>query len=121
MEGLLCTLCRPVASGPGGADELAHALGQTRVQLGANMAAVAQPLPLKSAGESPSAQPHTPLPPHEDAIVFFGIIDILQEYNMSKRLEHGLKSMRHDGATISAVEPRQYSRRFQDFMGQVFV
>lgn len=110
---------RPVASGPGGADELAHALGQTRVQLGANMAAVAQALPPREAGNSPTAQ-QQPLPPHEDAIVFFGIIDILQEYNMSKRLEHSLKSMRHDGATISAVDPRQYSRRFQDFMRHVF-
>lgn len=26
-----------------------------------------------------------------------GIIDILQPYNMRKRLEHGFKSMRYDG------------------------
>ncbi|KAK9800236.1 hypothetical protein WJX73_003652 [Symbiochloris irregularis] len=110
---------RPVASGPGSADELAHALGQTRVQLGANMAAVAQALPPRDAEGGPDSQ--QPLPPHEDAIVFFGIIDILQEYNMTKRLEHGLKSMRHDGTTISAVDPRQYSRRFQDFMRKVFI
>lgn len=45
-----CCGRRPVASGPGGADELAHALGQTRVQLGANMPAVAQSLPASSSG-----------------------------------------------------------------------
>lgn len=127
-HGIACALLtpgpvrtgRPVATGPGSADELAHALGQTRVQLGANMAAVAQPIvPGRDGRDSPSGQ----LPPaaNEDAIVFFGVIDILQEYNMTKRLEHGLKSIRHDGSTISAVDPKQYSRRFQDFMRHVFV
>lgn len=66
-------------------------------------------------------QPQSPTSPNEDAIVFFGIIDILQEYNLGKRFEHGLKAMRHDGATISAVEPKQYSRRFQDFLKRLFV
>lgn len=44
-----------------------------------------------------------------------------QEYNMSKRLEHGYKSMFNDGRTISAVNPKTYSRRFQEFLGNVFV
>ena len=78
-------------------------------------------LPLLTQSWYTAGEPQTPLPPHEDAIVFFGVIDILQEYNMSKRLEHSLKSMRHDGATISAVDPRQYSRRFQEFLKHVFV
>lgn len=45
----------------------------------------------------------------------------LQEYNMSKRLEHGYKAMIHDGRAISAVDPRHYSRRFQEFMKKLFV
>ena len=40
---------------------------------------------------------------------------------MSKRLEHGVKSLRHDGSTISAVDPRTYSYRFQEFISKVFV
>lgn len=37
----------------------------------------------------------------------------LQEYNVSKRVEHRFKSLVHDGRTISAVSPVAYSRRFQ--------
>ena len=40
---------------------------------------------------------------------------------MSKRLEHSVKSLRHDGSTISAVGPRTYSHRFQHFISKVFV
>lgn len=46
---------------------------------------------------------------------------LLQEYNMSKRLEHGYKSIFNDGRTISAVDPKQYSRRFQEFLKNIFV
>ncbi len=46
---------------------------------------------------------------------------LLQEYNMSKRFEHSFKSLSHDGSTISAVNPRAYANRFQDFMKKVFV
>lgn len=49
----------------------------------------------------------------EDAILYFGIIDMLQEYNVSKRVEHRFKSFVHDPRTISAVSPVAYSRRFQ--------
>ena len=45
----------------------------------------------------------------------------VQEYNVAKRVEHSVKALRHDGSTISAVDPRTYSRRFQDFIGKVFV
>lgn len=45
----------------------------------------------------------------------------VQEYNMSKRFEHSFKSLSHDGSTISAVNPRAYANRFQDFMKKVFV
>jgi 1-phosphatidylinositol-4-phosphate 5-kinase len=40
---------------------------------------------------------------------------------MSKRLEHGYKSIFKNGRTISAVDPRHYSRRFQEFLKKVFV
>lgn len=31
------------------------------------------------------------------AIYFMGIIDILQDYNLRKQLEHGIKSLQYDG------------------------
>ncbi|XP_010675169.2 phosphatidylinositol 4-phosphate 5-kinase 1 [Beta vulgaris subsp. vulgaris] len=56
-----------------------------------------------------------------DVIVYFGIIDILQDYDISKRLEHAYKSFQVDAASISAVDPKLYSKRFRDFMHRVFV
>ena len=56
----------------------------------------------------------------EDVVVYFGIIDILQEYNLQKKLEHRFKSIAHDGKTISAVDPTAYAERFMRFMRRVF-
>ncbi|XP_062000201.1 phosphatidylinositol 4-phosphate 5-kinase 6-like [Rosa rugosa] len=56
-----------------------------------------------------------------DVILFFGIIDILQDYDISKRLEHAYKSFQYDPTSISAVDPKQYSRRFRAFIFRVFV
>lgn len=54
-------------------------------------------------------------------ILNFGIIDILQDYDISKKLEHAYKSLQVDSTSISAVDPKLYSRRFRDFIGRVFV
>jgi 1-phosphatidylinositol-4-phosphate 5-kinase len=55
-----------------------------------------------------------------DVVLFFGIIDILQDYDISKKLEHAYKSMQYDPTSISAVDPKQYSKRFRDFIFRVF-
>ncbi|KAI9161895.1 hypothetical protein LWI28_021812 [Acer negundo] len=55
-----------------------------------------------------------------EVIMFFGIIDILQDYDITKKLEHAYKSFQYDPTSISAVDPRQYSRRFRDFIFKVF-
>ncbi|KAF9596848.1 hypothetical protein IFM89_013896 [Coptis chinensis] len=55
-----------------------------------------------------------------DVVLFFGIIDILQDYDISKKLEHAYKSFQYDPTSISAVDPRQYSRRFRDFIYKCF-
>lgn len=52
--------------------------------------------------------------------MFFGIIDILQDYDISKKLEHAYKSIQYDPTSISAVDPKQYSRRFRDFLLKIF-
>lgn len=55
-----------------------------------------------------------------EVVLFFGIIDILQDYDISKRLEHAYKSIQFDPTSISVVDPRQYSRRFRDFIFRIF-
>ncbi|KAL6870668.1 hypothetical protein ACP4OV_014516 [Aristida adscensionis] len=55
-----------------------------------------------------------------DVILFFGIIDILQDYDISKKLEHAYKSMQYDPNSISAVDPMQYCKRFRDFIYKAF-
>ena len=54
-------------------------------------------------------------------ILFFGIIDILQDYDISKKLEHAYKSIQYDSTSISAVDPKLYAKRFKDFMYRAFI
>lgn len=87
------------------------------IRLGANMPArvervVRRSIEIQLVGE-PTGQLY-------EVILFFGIIDILQDYDISKKLEHAFKSMHHDPTSISAVDPRQYSKRFRDFLFRVF-
>ncbi|PHU16899.1 Phosphatidylinositol 4-phosphate 5-kinase 4 [Capsicum chinense] len=55
-----------------------------------------------------------------NAILCLGIIDILQDYDISKRLEHAYKSLQVDPTSISAVDPKLYSKRFRDFISKIF-
>lgn len=45
-----------------------------------------------------------------------GVIDILTPYSLSKKLEHGFKSLVFPKDSISAVNPADYARRFLKFM-----
>ncbi|GMH39027.1 hypothetical protein BSKO_06925 [Bryopsis sp. KO-2023] len=94
---------RPKAYGEGGTDALAYDFGYDRVQLGKNMAATA----ITVQGNERTA---------DNVVLYFGIIDILQAYNVQKKLEHGFKSIVHDGKSISAIDPAKYAHRFQRFM-----
>lgn len=51
-----------------------------------------------------------------DDIYFVGIIDILQEYNINKRVETIFKGFTHDVSQISSVDPVTYAKRFIKFM-----
>lgn len=55
-----------------------------------------------------------------DVVLYLGIIDILQEYNISKKVEHAYKSIQFDSISISAVDPTFYSERFLEFIQKVF-
>jgi len=52
----------------------------------------------------------------ENLLLFIGVIDILQSYRMSKKLEHFWKSLVHDGDNISVHRPDFYAKRFQSFL-----
>ncbi|KAI7739492.1 hypothetical protein M8C21_003789, partial [Ambrosia artemisiifolia] len=56
-----------------------------------------------------------------EVVLYFGIIDILQDYDISKKLEHAYKSLQADPTSISAVDPKLYSKRFRDFISRIFV
>ncbi|XP_022764375.1 phosphatidylinositol 4-phosphate 5-kinase 6-like [Durio zibethinus] len=89
------------------------------IRLGINMPARAEKMVRKSDCETQLVGEPTGV--LYDVILFFGIIDILQDYDISKKLEHAYKSMQYDPTSISAVDPKQYSKRFRDFIYKIFV
>lgn len=56
-----------------------------------------------------------------DVVLYLGIIDILQEYNLKKKVELAYKSFKYDPMSISVMEPTPYSKRFVNFLERVFV
>ncbi|XP_004307106.1 PREDICTED: phosphatidylinositol 4-phosphate 5-kinase 6 [Fragaria vesca subsp. vesca] len=88
------------------------------IRLGINMPAWAEKTVRKTDEAQLVGEPTGDL---YDVILFFGIIDILQDYDISKKLEHAYKSFQYDPTSISAVDPKQYSRRFRAFIFRVFV
>ncbi|KAG6494751.1 hypothetical protein ZIOFF_042512 [Zingiber officinale] len=95
------------------------------VRLGANMPARAEHatrnglvsfIPASSGMSTPTASGEL-----YDVLLYFGIIDILQDYDITKKLEHAYKSLQVDPNSISAVDPKLYSRRFRDFISKIFI
>ncbi|XP_022938940.1 phosphatidylinositol 4-phosphate 5-kinase 6-like isoform X1 [Cucurbita moschata] len=117
--------CTPVGNGDHdglGLDSCIPRMATSRwasTSLGINMEAKAEKTIRKSDLENQLIG--EPTGERYDVILFFGIIDILQDYDISKKLEHAYKSMQYDPTLISAVDPKQYSKRFRDFVFKVFV
>ncbi|XP_022993785.1 phosphatidylinositol 4-phosphate 5-kinase 6-like isoform X1 [Cucurbita maxima] len=117
--------CTPVGNGDHdglGLDSCISRMATSRwasTSLGINMEAKAEKTIRKSDLEGQLIG--EPTGERYDVILFFGIIDILQDYDISKKLEHAYKSMQYDPTLISAVDPKQYSKRFRDFVFKVFV
>ncbi|OIV99060.1 hypothetical protein TanjilG_32319 [Lupinus angustifolius] len=90
------------------------------IKLGINMPARAELTRRRSVCDPPElvGEPTGEL---YDIIIFFGIIDVLQNYDISKKLEHAYKALQCDPSSISAVDPRLYSKRFRDFIFSIFV
>ncbi|GBG74295.1 hypothetical protein CBR_g18706 [Chara braunii] len=104
---------RPMLGSDCGTDALAFHFGRSKVQLGVNMAATAISV---EAGTLKETEPKQV----KDVVLYFGIIDILQEYDMRKWAENAIKSVQYDGAAISAVDPALYAHRFKEFMFRAF-
>lgn len=51
-----------------------------------------------------------------DEIYYCGVIDILQQYNLTKRAENFFKGFFHNREQISAVDSKTYAARFVKFM-----
>ncbi|CAM6114143.1 unnamed protein product [Calypogeia fissa] len=91
-----------------------------RIQLGVNMPARADRIPRRHRHDTNATLEKEIFGESYDVVLYFGIIDILQEYDISKRIEHAYKSLQFDSASISAVEPRLYAKRFQEFIEKTF-
>ena len=101
---------RPMPADGVGSEQLSEAMGVTYIgssrELGVSM-------PATIIFNDKSKEPR-------DALLFFAIIDILQDYNARKQFENLGKSVVYNRNEISAVSPKMYSRRFQDFLAKVF-
>ncbi|CAA0818482.1 Phosphatidylinositol 4-phosphate 5-kinase 1 [Striga hermonthica] len=88
------------------------------IRLGANMPARVE----RVAGRSDfnNLRPSRSREVHE-VVLYFGVIDILQDYDISKKLERAYKSLQVDPTSISAVDPKLYSKRFREFIGRIFI
>ncbi|XP_068470286.1 phosphatidylinositol 4-phosphate 5-kinase 7-like isoform X2 [Phaseolus vulgaris] len=93
-------------------DLLLPGTARLRVQLGVNMPAQAT----RKVQEDKVEESEVELFEVYDVVLYMGIIDILQEYTVKKKLEHACKSLQHDPMTISVVKPKTYAERFISFM-----
>ncbi|MFS7962712.1 putative 1-phosphatidylinositol-4-phosphate 5-kinase [Helianthus anomalus] len=96
------------------------------IRLGANMPARAERMGRRSDFDQYTPGGFNSLTPSRsgetyEVVLYFGIIDILQDYDISKKLEHAYKSLQADPTSISAVDPKLYSKRFRDFISRIFV
>ncbi|KAK1260978.1 Phosphatidylinositol 4-phosphate 5-kinase 9 [Acorus gramineus] len=103
---------RASAAGDEEVDLLLPGTARFQIQLGVNMPARAEHIPKEDRTQLF----------HEvyDVVLYVGIIDILQDYNISKKIEHAYKSLQFDSLSISAVDPMFYSQRFLEFIQKVF-
>ncbi|KAM7531703.1 hypothetical protein LguiB_035113 [Lonicera macranthoides] len=100
------------ATGDEEVDLLLPGTARLQIQLGVNMPARAEYIP----GEDETEIFHEAY----DVVLYLGVIDILQEYNIHKKIEHAYKSFQFDSISISAVDPTFYSNRFLEFIQKVF-
>jgi hypothetical protein len=83
-----------------------------------NMTALAVPGRCLAA---PKGVVQLPLPKESQPVVLnFGIIDFLQEYNLTKHSENVWKSFVVGQQNISSVDSKSYADRFDRFISDIF-
>ncbi|KAK9070999.1 hypothetical protein SSX86_009567 [Deinandra increscens subsp. villosa] len=97
-------------------DLLLPGTARLRVQLGVNMPAQAN----RKVSQDVSDPEEVELFEVYDVVLYMGIIDILQDYSMRKKIEHAYKSVRYDPMSISVADPKFYANRFISFLEKVF-
>ncbi|ESW34790.1 hypothetical protein PHAVU_001G181400 [Phaseolus vulgaris] len=103
---------RASSAGDEEVDLLLPGTARLQIQLGVNMPSRAEQI----SGKQEQQKLHSVY----DVVLYLGIIDILQDYNMTKKIEHAYKSLHFDSLSISAVDPTFYSHRFLEFIQKVF-
>jgi 1-phosphatidylinositol-4-phosphate 5-kinase len=59
---------------------------------------------------------------YENYIVFAGVIDFLQTYNIKKKLEHRYKKLKNiESILLSAISPIPYRKRFISMIKNIFI
>ncbi|KAJ7559774.1 hypothetical protein O6H91_04G100500 [Diphasiastrum complanatum] len=108
---------RAPAGGDGEVDLLLPGTARRlQIQLGVNMPARAD----RRFDENDACREDKVLEEVHDVVLYLGIIDILQAYGVTKRIEHAYKSLHYDPLSISAVGPKVYAKRFQEFVSSIF-
>lgn len=123
---------------PGTADEMARSLELTggretsevkgADECGSSASGVAVvPTAVPSSQLPPSTRLQHPLTYQGRALLQIGIVDVLQSYDVGKRVENTFKTLRHAvahatlaSADISSVAPDAYASRFTNFVTQIF-
>lgn len=93
-------------------DLLLPGTARLQIQLGVNMPARA-----KQTVEDDDSEDNGQV---YDVVLYLGIIDILQEYSIRKKIEHAYKCIQYNSLSISVVEPSLYSERFLKFIQTIF-
>ncbi|KAJ6872934.1 hypothetical protein NC651_031926 [Populus alba x Populus x berolinensis] len=99
--------------------DISKELDSSKFRLGVGMPARTIRSKLIKAGHVPSTRSAGGLE-CADVVLYFSIVDIFQNYNLAKRLEHAYKSIKYDSKSIVTVNPKAYASRFQEFMSLVF-
>ncbi|KAI4355170.1 hypothetical protein L6164_003968 [Bauhinia variegata] len=88
-------------------------------KLGKKMRARAKQTQKDEAGGAPSEQRNR-VEEYRHVYLSFVIVDILQNYGLTKRVEHFCRSLQYDSKSVTSINPKAYSCRFQDFLSRVF-
>ncbi|CAM8937597.1 unnamed protein product [Rhodiola kirilowii] len=95
-------------------DLLLPETGRVQVQLGVNMPARAQAN--HKARNNDSSSDTVELFEVYNVVIYLGIIDILQEYSLKKKMEQSYKAFKFDPLSISVAAPKIYAKRFINFL-----